>query len=269
MAATGNQTQKKYPLEGEEEVDRLANQHEVIKDALNGALVVAPIDLLTTPLRILDSATADGPGLLHIGTWIRDLAASTAPIQHQFVGTDIDPTPFPTVAPPGQSYRAQDINKPWPEEWKDSFDLVHQRLALAVAGPAQQQVVNTLSALVKPGGWIQLIEATNVLPDEDGPAMHNLVKVIKGAFSAFGGSLELARELPGWLKEAGLGRQGVHATTVAAKGLSEFAKTLPAGTVDLPAEKIESLSDDLKQELMEIGGHYPLVVVWARKPAAI
>lgn len=51
--------QTEYVLESEDEISRLANQHDVIKDEMGG-LVFAPINLTTAPLRILDSATADG-----------------------------------------------------------------------------------------------------------------------------------------------------------------------------------------------------------------
>jgi hypothetical protein len=55
-----------YFLESEQETNRLANQHNVIKDEMGG-LVLAPLDL-STPLRILDSATADGMYLLLLDT---------------------------------------------------------------------------------------------------------------------------------------------------------------------------------------------------------
>lgn len=42
------------------EVDRLSAQHYVVKNAMGGKLVLAPIDLSKPDLRILDSATADG-----------------------------------------------------------------------------------------------------------------------------------------------------------------------------------------------------------------
>jgi hypothetical protein len=42
------------------ETERLRMQHDVVKDAVGGSLVVAPIDLTKPGLRILDSATADG-----------------------------------------------------------------------------------------------------------------------------------------------------------------------------------------------------------------
>jgi hypothetical protein len=48
-----------YIMASDEESSRLANQHGVIKDAMGG-LLLAPVDLSGSPLRILDSATADG-----------------------------------------------------------------------------------------------------------------------------------------------------------------------------------------------------------------
>jgi SAM-dependent methyltransferase len=226
-----------YPLESDEEIGRLSNQHDVIKDEM-GQLVLAPIDL-SAPLRILDSGTADG-------TWIRDLSASTAPVQHTFVGTDVDPSNFPKEQSANQTYQVQDINKPWPGEWNESFDFVHQRLVLNAAGPAQQQAVQSVLALVKPGGWIQLLEATNEVPEQNGPAMRDLDALMKSVFNAVGSNLRLTDELPAWLKAAGLvdiedrivtmklgamnpdpelGKRGTYSSMVAARMLSEFAKS--------------------------------------------
>ena len=43
------------------EVERLGYQHEIIKDFMGGKLVLAPVNLETEGLHILDTATADGP----------------------------------------------------------------------------------------------------------------------------------------------------------------------------------------------------------------
>lgn len=123
---------------------------------------------------------------------------------------------------------------------------MHQRLALVGGGSAQQQVLSNLAALVKPGGWIQLMEATNVLPDEDGPAMRNFVAVMKGMFVAMGSSLDLGNELPGMLQKEGfedvqdrlfntkqgamnpdptLAKQSVYSTVVPARALAAFGKS--------------------------------------------
>ena len=57
MALEGKKTD--YILESDNEMSRLSNQHEVIKDAMGGLLQM-PIDYSKGPLRILDSGTADG-----------------------------------------------------------------------------------------------------------------------------------------------------------------------------------------------------------------
>ncbi|KAI0165388.1 hypothetical protein GGR52DRAFT_575479 [Hypoxylon sp. FL1284] len=267
-----------YPLDNEAEISRLQNQHDVIKDAM-GALVLAPVDLSKSPLKILDSGTADG-------TWIRDLQATCAPVQHQFYGTDINPADFPADPPASTVYQVHDVNKPWPEDWNGRFDLVHQRFVLVAGGPRQKEAVESLGELVKPGGWIQLIEATNVIPDTCGPVMHDLVNMMRGVFKAMGADVDVTERIPGWLRDAGfvdvgdrvvhlqlgarnpdatLAGRGVFSTSTAAKGLASYAKTLPQGAGGVPVEKLETLGSDLEEELIKMGGAYPVRVVWGRK----
>ncbi|CAI6341166.1 unnamed protein product [Periconia digitata] len=178
------------------------------------------------------------------------------------------------------------MTKPWPVEWKESFDFVHQRLALAAGGPMQKDIVNILGGLVKPGGWIQLIEASNEELPSHGPAFKNFVTIIKSIYTVFRGSLNLIEDIPAWLKEAGfvdveykdidtklgalnpnpqLAKQGVYSTTVAAKGLAHFASTLPAGAIPLTSEQIANHPDELKAELAKTGAIYPLRIIWGRK----
>ncbi|KAF1950202.1 S-adenosyl-L-methionine-dependent methyltransferase [Byssothecium circinans] len=246
-----------------------------------GALILAPIDL-SKPLRVLDSGTADG-------TWIRDFSKSTVPVNHQIVGTGTDAAIFPTNPPVGHTYQVQDINKPWPEEWKESFDLVHQRLALVAGGSSQEQVLRNLAALVKPGGWIQLIETTNEIPEDIGPAFENFLSILRSVFTAVGSTVHLGNELSGWLKAAGfedvqdrllhtrlgatnpdpyLAKKGVDATMAGARGHFAFVKTLPSGTVPFTVEQIDRMPEELEAELATKGAVFPLRVVWGRKPAA-
>ncbi|RYP49412.1 hypothetical protein DL768_004885 [Monosporascus sp. mg162] len=271
-----------YPLENSEESSRLRNQHDVIKDAMGG-LVLAPINLSASPLRILDSGTADG-------TWIRDLTAATAPVSHEFFGTDINPAEFPADSPANIAYQAQDINQPWPTEWEGQFDFVHQRLVLVGAGPKQKEALQSLGGLVKPGGWIQVIEATNKLPEGCGPVMHAFVELMNAVFETMGADLNLADRLPEWLEGAGfvdiqdrlismklgarnsdatLASRGVFSTSTAARGLAQFGKTLPPGKISLSSEKLDTLGSDLEEELKKVGGVYPLRVVWGRKATRI
>lgn len=180
------------------------------------------------------------------GTWIQDFAASVAPVQHTMYGTDSNPAEFPSSVPPGTVYKVQDINNPWPEDWKNQFDLVHQRLVLVAAGSKQMEAILALCDLVKPGGWIQLIEATNKLPDGCGPNMVAFVDLMKDIFVSMGADLDLAERMPEWLKKAGfdqvnfvdvvtkmgalnpkaeLAQRSVASTTYAANGLAQYGKS--------------------------------------------
>ena len=138
------------------------------------------------------------------------------------------------------------MNKPWPTEWHDYFDIVHQRLALVGAGPGARNVVKNLTELVKPGGWIQLIEGENIIDETDGPAMHDFLKLMKDVFTLMGAEVTFAKNMSGWLKAIGfehvqerlvdvymgasnkdpqLAQQGVNSTSVACGGLVDFAKS--------------------------------------------
>ena len=55
-----------YFMASDDEMNRLENNHYIIKDAMGGTLLLSPIDITTNSLRILDSATADGKSLLLI-----------------------------------------------------------------------------------------------------------------------------------------------------------------------------------------------------------
>lgn len=61
-----------------------------------------------------------------------------------------------------------------------------------------------LIELVKPGGWIQLVEADHSGPASDGVAMRDAFRLIKELFRGMGVGYEYARLLRSWLEEAGL-----------------------------------------------------------------
>lgn len=167
-----------YPAQRtSKEVTRLRRQHELVKQAFGGHLVYVPIqpaishaiDPSNPKLRILDSGTADRH-------WLIDLAPQLSPTT-RFYGTDIEPRQFPTKAelPYDVALQVQSIREPWPKEWQDSFDLVHQRAALAVAaGNELQLVVKRLAEMVKPAaGWLQLVDGdlSDVGQDASRPAL--------------------------------------------------------------------------------------------------
>jgi hypothetical protein len=76
------------------------------------------------------------------------------------VATDVVPAYFPKPETLGQGieFRVNSITAPWPDVDKNSFDLVHHRLGLFATGAELEAAVAGLIDLVKPGGWIQMVD---------------------------------------------------------------------------------------------------------------
>jgi hypothetical protein len=146
---------------------------------------------------------------LYAGTWIRDLQTSIPPPlkdQHIFVGTDIEKSYFPTDPPQNTTYYVHDATKPWPEPWNEKFDLVHQRLAIAVAGEekATQLMIRNLVQMLKPGGWIQMIELQNWTAGADGLAWKDYTMCLSDLIKAVGSSLDRIDCVKRWFEQLGL-----------------------------------------------------------------
>jgi hypothetical protein len=125
--------------------------------------------------------------------------------ENTYIGIDIKQEYFPLKSewPDNVHLQIQSITKPWPEEWAGSFDLVHQRFALPAAGKAgTREALRGLIGLVKPGGWIQLIEADHSVVT--GPGMGELFELIKEVFGAMDVPYDLAKDIKVMLQEGGL-----------------------------------------------------------------
>jgi hypothetical protein len=234
--------------------------------------------------------------LTFIGTWIRDLIStlpSTTASKHTFIGTDINPKDFPSSPPPNTAYVIQDILSPYPPTWHSSFSFIHQRLVLPGAGTNQKLALQSLTELVKPSGWIQLIEAENIPHPDDGPHMHDFITFKRAVFTGMGANLKLTSDIPEWLGEVSgfhkeevqselvwmklgaanrseeLGKRGVYSTGKLVEALVPFAKGL--GTFDEKkvfgesGSTLDGFAEDLRGELRSRGGHLPLRVLWAQR----
>jgi hypothetical protein len=239
-----------YPVATSSKADaeRLQQIHPVIKQSMGNRLILAPIDFTKPNRKILDCCTSDG-------FWMFDLRNDIGSEHgHQFVGIDIDETRFPLKSPEDVTSHVQDVNEPWPEPWKGSFDLVHQRLDLSAAGSRPQAVVNSLLELVKPGGWVQIVDAEYICADDDGPVTHQVMALLREIFARMGVPPDYIRRASGWLKEAGfvnvddelaptclgakvpdsaLREQSVGSACVALEGLVMHAKGTPVNLAEL------------------------------------
>lgn len=182
------------------EYDRLRTQHELVKTAMNGKLLYCPVDLTNPELRVLDSATAEG-------TWLIDLARSV-PSSASLYGTDIAPQHFVTEneRPQNVHLLPHSIFDPWPVEFQNSFDVVHQRFVLTVGSDkTAQEAVKLLFSCVKPGGWIELHEG-NMISIEEGPEHAAFMKfrdIMVNAWAAIGNQPNPGSFLVPWLRSAG------------------------------------------------------------------
>lgn len=180
------------------EYNRLRMQHELHKTAMEGELVRVPLSK-SVPLRILDSATGDG-------LWMVD--APTKYPNAKFVGTDILQKHFGQLQhiPASISFKIQSVMDEWPTEDKGAYDLVHQRYCLAMFSPEKDEgIVKRLFELVKPGGYIQLVDADLMRYDggEAHPGMSKLMKFIQRAFTEAGMNPAPGPSIAGWLRKAG------------------------------------------------------------------
>ncbi|KAI1819431.1 S-adenosyl-L-methionine-dependent methyltransferase [Xylaria intraflava] len=278
MAEDKNQTH--YFLDGNpEELERLQLGQEIISDCF-GKLVFAPVDLGNPGLRVLDSATADG-------LWLRDLCESSPSSNRDaqtYIGTDITGIYFPKAGIPGVQLYEQSITKAWPSEWNGTFDLVHQRMALPAAGKDDVRgALQGLIGLVKPGGWIQLVE-----PDHSAsptPAMQDFFKLLSDVFAFMGTSTGYAPQLHKWLAEEGLesveervfdvplgkssrndalSKKSARMIELVMKGLVEVGRTV---TTSLSSTELDTLIPRAQEELAQTGDIFRLHCVWGRKPS--
>lgn len=99
----------------------------------------------------------------------------------------------------------QSITHEWPEEQKNSLDYVHQRLTLAGAGHESiEECVTRLSGLVKPGGWIGLVEAIFYDKTPKGPALRSFETMMLLMLSLVGVGSAYAVPLKSYLENSRL-----------------------------------------------------------------
>ncbi|KAH0598266.1 hypothetical protein MHUMG1_03561 [Metarhizium humberi] len=256
------------------ELQRLVDLHAVFLDAMDGKLVLAPINLQEPGKRILDSGTADG-------IWLRDVRSPLS-VQHEYFGSDIEPELFPET-PDGITYFKHSFKDPWPEHLLNSLDLAHIRGSLAGSAPGKPiEVVKNLISMVKPGGWVQLMEMNAFQPPKGtlGPAMTDFAKMTSEVWTAIGVG-DFANEMKHILEEAGLknvqerrilcdigklAKPEMRATS--ANGITGPVAPLTAVarsvSTSFSAEQLDALPGRVKAELENEGARIEEIVVWGQ-----
>lgn len=203
------------------------------------------------------------------------------------MGTDIEDQYFPTNPPADTTYHHQSMTEPWPEKWRGYFDLVHSRMALPGVGifPLETAVKNLIS-LVKPGGWIQLVEV-EWNDWQMGPEGTVFRDAIKDLFSVVTGGqgVDLREKLIPMLEGAGLvninykiivtpygarASDKIRSTSEAslfatAMGVSTTTKMLPP--ISVPRERLDAMPEKVLAEAKKEGWESQHFVLWAQNPS--
>ncbi|KAI0445779.1 hypothetical protein F4803DRAFT_506399 [Xylaria telfairii] len=274
-----SQEQQYAMAQDPEELGRLTLQHQLLKAEMGQTLVFPLIEFRGEALKVLDSGCANG-------LWLRDLRSSLHDgDKHSYTGIDIETSFFPRNPEPWLQLVNQSMQRPFPDDWKDHFDLVHMRFGLPAAmewGP--KRVVSNLVSVLKPTGWIQLVEADWTDVSGCGPMLSETFLLFRRVFSKMGIG-EFTQKLEGWLSEEGLQsvqRRSFHIRIGARmedEGLGSAGTAIicqAAGTLAriaaglLPENShivnLGTLASRLRTELDTMGGSYRLEVVYGQKP---
>ncbi|KAI1460476.1 S-adenosyl-L-methionine-dependent methyltransferase [Annulohypoxylon moriforme] len=266
----------------EAENKRLEQGSETLRAYMNGNVFLAPIDTARSNLRVLDSAASNGYWLSQIQAALKDSASAT------LIGTDLQ-NRFPDPPRQGISLRIQNINAPWPEEWKGSFDYVHQALVLFQAGTKQREAVAAIGELVKPGGWIELMEPEYEKKDGDGKAFGEFQDMMAELWGMRGVKSDFAKGVEGLVKQAGfvdvreellpvgigpmhkdpkMREVSVESTVGGGRNIVTAEKLIPGGLRSISKEDFKTWPDRFEKELRTEGAIFHMRVVYGRKPEA-
>lgn len=100
----------------------------------------------------------------------------------------------------------QNVLEEWPSEEKEKFDLVHQRYCLSQFSVEKNTaVIKRLFGLVKPGGWIQIVESDLGAFDrgEGHEGMERACEYFVKAFKEAGLTTDPGPRAENWMKDAG------------------------------------------------------------------
>ena len=127
-------------------------------------------------------------------------AAQDIPATVEMHGFDIESRLFPRAYPRNMSFSRSSVTS-LPQEWSDTFSLVHQRLLVAaLQKPDWERAIGEMHRVLAPNGWIQLGEVGRW---QAGPITSRHQSLVQALFSAKGLVLDCASYIPLMLAQTG------------------------------------------------------------------
>ncbi|KXN86225.1 Demethylmenaquinone methyltransferase [Leucoagaricus sp. SymC.cos] len=154
--SNGSKKQTYYLPSTPEERERLEIQHRMMLQILDHKYIKVPVDI-TTGTAILESGTGTGIWLMELSKTVTDGA--------ELIGIDIVSKLFPAreTLPPNVTFQTMSILD-LPTEWTNRFTLVNQRFLIAGLRYSEWvTAINNMCRVLKPGGWLQLLEPTGLM----------------------------------------------------------------------------------------------------------
>ncbi|CAK7200876.1 hypothetical protein SEUCBS139899_003575 [Sporothrix eucalyptigena] len=266
-------------------IERLDNQHELIKILLDNKIYLSPWSRdKTCPSKVLDVATGTGRWAVELG----DEFPSTT-----VVGIDLSPIQ-PTLVPLNVSFFVQDASEDW-EDGDGSFDYIHTRFTTGCWGDMFADIVVKAFASLQPNGWLECQELQDMAFSDDGSLTsdmplsvwcRDLVEASKRSnrplvaaaqlrdwFEAAGfvDIQEKVYKLPinGWPRDPRLKKLGEMWQVNMQNGLQAFSYGFMHRVLGKSKAEIEVSLVDVRKDITnpQIHAYNRFYVVWGRKPA--
>lgn len=260
-----------------DEMNRLDFQHFVLRQAFKGNYA-AP---LRAPSSILDVGCGTG-------RWAKEMALIFP--NANVVGLDIkDPSGDEPGQDPGSVFDLRPDNYafvtsnileglPFPDA---SFDFVHQRLLFfAIPGDRWQFVINELSRVTRPDGWVEVVEG-HYGYDPMGPAAQRIADAMLPAMQKRGVDPRYSAQLGQFLRAAGLqqvqqhtaklpvGDWGGRLGKLAAIDVQTFVQSAKPLLLaqGLSESQYAELAETMRQECEQLHYTWPFYIVDGQRPS--
>ncbi|RHZ83326.1 hypothetical protein Glove_97g95 [Diversispora epigaea] len=263
----------KYPLPNDdEELDRLHQQHFLLRYVWQrnfGAPVKHILNQHGT--KVLDAGCG-------AGSWMFEMASDYP--NTQFTGLDISPIQPSEIKPQNANFIKANLLNKLPFE-NDTFDYIFQRfLFLALPKDRWPDVINELTRVLKPGGYLELVEI-NPTAFQLGPVTSQLFNAAEKMFRLRDLDTQIAYKLRSYFEQQenlenvteeknrlpygpGTGKLGQAAIENSRLGLSHI-KPFLLEDMKISSEEFDNNLDISAKELNEFDSYHDTRCVYARK----
>ncbi|KAM7196473.1 Demethylmenaquinone methyltransferase [Rhypophila sp. PSN 637] len=264
------------------EIERLDDQHEIMKLVMDGRNYLAPFSKEKPPKNILDIATGTGTWAIEMGDEFPEA---------KIVGTDLSPIQ-PQYVPLNVRFFIEDSTEEW--DYPERFDYIHTRVTLGCWSDMKTQIIQKAYDNLEPGGWLECQELECLPGCDDGTMTEGhawldwAIKLCE-ASEVINRQLNMANQIKGWMEEVGfvdvqemvfkiptngwpkdrrLKYLGLLWQRNVMTGLSGFTLDLFNRVLGKTMEEIEVDLINVRKSLFnrQVHSYQRVICVWGRKP---